>query len=50
MIYLMLHGADSPDRLGGWSPYGLSDEGIRQVNAAKEKPENFWYMKKERTG
>ena len=37
MIYLMRHGADSPDRLGGWSPYGLSDKGIRQVHAAKEQ-------------
>ena len=36
MIYLMRHGADAPDRLGGWSPYGLSDEGIRHIHAAKE--------------
>ena len=33
MIYLMRHGADSPDRCGGWSPYGLTDRGIRQVLA-----------------
>lgn len=36
MIYLMRHGADSPDRYGGWSEYGLSEEGRRQVHAAKE--------------
>ena len=36
MIYLMRHGADSPDRLGGWSEYGLTEEGRRQVHAAKE--------------
>lgn len=35
MIYLMRHGADSPDRYGGWSKYGLTDEGRRQVHAAK---------------
>lgn len=34
MIYLMRHGADSPDRLGGWSAYGLTEEGRRQVRAA----------------
>ena len=33
MIYLMRHGADSPDRCGGWSPYGLTDKGINQVHA-----------------
>lgn len=35
MIYLMRHGADSPDRYGGWSEYGLTGEGRRQVEAAK---------------
>lgn len=35
MIYLMRHGADAADRYGGWSQYGLSDEGRRQVHAAK---------------
>lgn len=34
MIYLMRHGADSPERLGGWSEFGLTDEGIRQVHAS----------------
>lgn len=34
MIYLMRHGADAPDRLGGWSSLGLTDEGKRQVRAA----------------
>ena len=34
MIYLMRHGADSPDRLGGWSEYGLTDEGRCQVREA----------------
>ncbi|MDO4740111.1 MAG: histidine phosphatase family protein, partial [Eubacteriales bacterium] len=34
MIYLMRHGADSPDRLGGWSPYGLTEEGRLQVHNA----------------
>ena len=37
MIYLMRHGADDPDRLGGWSNYGLSETGIRQVNLEKFK-------------
>ena len=36
MIYLMRHGADSPDRYGGWSEYGLTEKGISQVHAAKE--------------
>lgn len=35
MIYLMRHGADSPDRYGGWSLYGLTDEGREQVHRAK---------------
>ena len=33
----MRHGADDPDRLGGWSNYGLSETGIRQVNLEKCK-------------
>lgn len=37
MIYLMRHGADPADRLGGWSSYGLTDTGIEQVNTAKLK-------------
>lgn len=37
MIYLMRHGADAPDRYGGWSSFGLTDEGKRQVCAAKLK-------------
>lgn len=36
MIYLMRHGADDPDRLGGWSDCSLSEEGVWQVHAAKE--------------
>ena len=36
MIYLMRHGADSPDRYGGWSEHGLMEEGRAQVHAAKE--------------
>lgn len=36
MIYLMRHGADDPDRLGGWSRNGLTEEGRRQVHTAKE--------------
>ena len=35
MIFLMRHGADDPERLGGWSRHGLSDEGIQQVHTAK---------------
>lgn len=35
MIYLMRHGADAPDRYGGWSSFGLTDEGRRQVCAAR---------------
>lgn len=34
MIFLMRHGADSPDRFGGWSEYGLTDEGRKQVHEA----------------
>lgn len=37
MIYLMRHGADDPDRYGGWSQYGLTDEGKRQVEQAKHR-------------
>lgn len=37
MIYLMRHGQDSIDRYGGWSPYGLTEEGIKQVQDAKNK-------------
>lgn len=40
MIYLMRHGADAPDRYGGWSNFGLTDEGKRQVCAAKLKLQN----------
>lgn len=35
MIYLMRHGADAPDRDGGWSNFGLTDEGKRQVCTAR---------------
>ena len=35
MIYLMRHGADPSDRYGGWSTYGLTEEGREQVHAAK---------------
>lgn len=37
MIYLMRHGADPSDRLGGWSSYGLTETGIKQVNEAKHQ-------------
>lgn len=37
MIYLMRHGADDPKRLGGWSPYGLTDIGRWQVSDAAER-------------
>ncbi len=37
MIYLMRHGADDPDRLGGWSPYGLTDIGRQQALDAAER-------------
>lgn len=35
MIYLMRHGADAPDRYGGWSNFGLTDAGRQQVCAAR---------------
>ena len=35
MIYLMRHGADPSDRYGGWSAYGLTEEGKAQVHNAK---------------
>lgn len=35
MIYLMRHGADPSDRFGGWSPYGLTEQGREQVHKAK---------------
>ena len=34
MIYLMRHGADPSDRYGGWSAYGLTEEGREQVHNA----------------
>ena len=37
MIYLMRHGADPSDRYGGWSAYGLTEEGINQVHVAKKQ-------------
>ncbi|MBR1771437.1 MAG: histidine phosphatase family protein [Lachnospiraceae bacterium] len=40
MIYLMRHGADDPDRLGGWSPYGLTDIGRQQASDAAERITN----------
>ena len=35
MIYLMRHGADPSDRYGGWSAFGLTEEGRAQVHNAK---------------
>lgn len=35
MIYLMRHGADSSERYGGWSAYGLTEKGREQVHSAK---------------
>ena len=35
MIYLMRHGEDPPDRYGGWSSFGLTDAGKRQVHEAR---------------
>ncbi len=37
MICLMRHGADSTDRLGGWSEYGLTEEGRRQVRESMKQ-------------
>lgn len=37
MIYLMRHGADPSDRLGGWSTFGLTETGRSQVHEAKMK-------------
>lgn len=37
MIYLMRHGADASDRYGGWSHFGLTDVGRRQVCAARSQ-------------
>jgi probable phosphoglycerate mutase len=36
----MRHGADPSNRLGGWSTYGLTETGRKQVNAAKMKLKN----------
>ena len=36
----MRHGADSPDRFGGWSSYGLTEIGIKQINDAKKQLAN----------
>ena len=36
MIYLIRHGQDDPNRLGGWSEYPLTDIGIAQVEAAAD--------------
>lgn len=36
MIYLMRHGADPSERYGGWSPYGLTEQGREQVHQAKQ--------------
>lgn len=35
MVYLMRHGADAPDRYGGWSDFGLTDVGKEQVYEAR---------------
>ena len=35
MIYLMRHGADPSDRYGGWSAFGLTEEGRAQVLNAR---------------
>lgn len=40
MIYLMRHGADPDDRLGGWSNYGLTETGIQQVKEAVAQLKN----------
>ena len=37
MIVLMRHGQDDPERLGGWSAAGLTEEGRRQAEEAAEK-------------
>lgn len=37
MIFLMRHGEDDPNRLGGWSAAGLTEEGKRQAEEAAEK-------------
>lgn len=34
MIYLMRHGADPSERYGGWSKYGLTEKGRKQVHSA----------------
>lgn len=36
MIYLMRHGKDDETRFGGWSVYGLTDEGRAQAERAAE--------------
>lgn len=38
MIYLMRHGKDDETRFGGWSVYGLTDEGRAQAERAAERP------------
>ena len=37
MIYLMRHGADPDNRYGGWSGYGLTETGSKEVHKAKHK-------------
>ena len=45
MIYLMRHGADPSDRLGGWSPYGLTQRGKEQVRGAAAGLQNLGITK-----
>ena len=40
MIYLMRHGADPSDRLGGWSTYGLTEKGKEQLAIAQAEFED----------
>ena len=37
MIYLMRHGLDDENFIGGWSDVDLIEEGIRQVESVGEK-------------
>ena len=36
MIYLLRHGLDDESKIGGWSDAKLTNDGIRQVKAAKK--------------
>ena len=36
MIYLVRHGLDDENYIGGWSDVDLIDEGIKQIESTRE--------------